>query len=181
MVKAHLNPGGIVTQWVPLYESDLASVKSEIATFFAVFPGGMVFANTDRNDGYDTVLVGQLSNRKIDMDKITAKLASQGYKKVMASMQDAEIEGADGLFSTYSASDTDLKSWLADAQINHDYDMRLQYLAGLALNRDNASEIQRQIDSHQTTPTNYFSGSPSVLEELFSHIHGRSMAAPASD
>ncbi len=113
-----------------LYESDVASVKSEIATFFAVFPGGMVFANTDRNDGYDTVLVGQLTNRKIDMDKITAKLASQGYKKVAASLQDADIDGADGLFSNYSASDADLKSWLADAQINHDYDMRLQYLAG---------------------------------------------------
>ena len=27
LVKAHLNPGGIVTQWVPLYESDAATVK----------------------------------------------------------------------------------------------------------------------------------------------------------
>src|SRR5258705_9647856 len=35
LVKLHLNPGGIVTQWGPLYESDVATVKSEIATFFA--------------------------------------------------------------------------------------------------------------------------------------------------
>ena len=33
-MKAHLNPGGVVTQWVPLYESDAATVRSEIATFF---------------------------------------------------------------------------------------------------------------------------------------------------
>jgi len=42
LVKQHLNPGGIVTQWVPLYESDDATVKSEVATFFDVFPNGSV-------------------------------------------------------------------------------------------------------------------------------------------
>ncbi len=60
MVKSHLNPGGIVTQWVPLYESDEASVKSEIATFFAVFPYGTVWANNVNGNGYDIVLLGQL-------------------------------------------------------------------------------------------------------------------------
>src|SRR5277367_1040100 len=46
LVKQHLRPGGIVTQWVPLYESDFATVKSELATFFDVFPNGTVWANT---------------------------------------------------------------------------------------------------------------------------------------
>ena len=40
MVQRHLNPGGLVTQWVPLYESTPEVVKSEIATFFEVFPNG---------------------------------------------------------------------------------------------------------------------------------------------
>ena len=38
LVKQHLNPGGIVTQWVPLYETDLRTVKSEFATFFRPSP-----------------------------------------------------------------------------------------------------------------------------------------------
>ena len=37
LLAKHLNPGGLVTQWVPLYESTVDVVKSEIATFFAVF------------------------------------------------------------------------------------------------------------------------------------------------
>ena len=45
LVKDHLNPGGVVTQWVPLYESNAETVKSEIATFFDVFPNGTVWAN----------------------------------------------------------------------------------------------------------------------------------------
>ncbi len=31
LVRQHLNPGGLVTQWVPLYESSEPVVKSEIA------------------------------------------------------------------------------------------------------------------------------------------------------
>ena len=47
LVRARLKPGGLVTQWVPLYESDFATVKSEIATFFAVFPYAAIWGNLD--------------------------------------------------------------------------------------------------------------------------------------
>ena len=58
LVKKHLNPGGVVTQWVPPYESDLDTVKSEIATFFAVFPNGTIWANENGGGGYDIVMFG---------------------------------------------------------------------------------------------------------------------------
>ena len=45
LVKQHLNPGGVITQWVPLYESDAETVKSEIATFFDAFPNGTIWGN----------------------------------------------------------------------------------------------------------------------------------------
>ena len=38
LCKRHLNPGGLVTQWVPLYESDFRTIQSELATFFARVP-----------------------------------------------------------------------------------------------------------------------------------------------
>ena len=36
LCKQHLNPGGLITQWVPLYESTVDVVKSEIATFWCL-------------------------------------------------------------------------------------------------------------------------------------------------
>ncbi|MEA3246832.1 MAG: fused MFS/spermidine synthase, partial [Gemmatimonadota bacterium] len=50
-VKAHLNPGGVVTQWVPLYESTEDVVRSEVATFLEVFPNGTVWRNDDQSGG----------------------------------------------------------------------------------------------------------------------------------
>jgi spermidine synthase len=170
MVRDHLNPGGIVTQWVPLYESDAASVKSEIATFFSVFPGGMVFANTNGGQGYDVVLVGRKDNTPIDLDAIDAKLASPAYAPAVASMRDAAISSPESLFATYAGSDADLKPWLADAAINHDYDMRLQYLAGLALNGNHADEIYRAMLALAKPPRGAFKGDPARLNALFQNI-----------
>ena len=51
LAKSHLNPGGAVTLFVQLYQSNEEAVKSEIATFFDAFPNGVVFANTDQRRG----------------------------------------------------------------------------------------------------------------------------------
>src|SRR5204862_3809774 len=67
-VKQHLNPGGVVTLFVQLYESNVEAVKSEIGTFFEAFPNGVVFGNTNEGKGYDLVLLGQVEPTKIDVD-----------------------------------------------------------------------------------------------------------------
>ena len=67
LVKRHLKPGGVVTQWVPLYESTIEAVKSEMATFFAVFPDGLAWIN-DREGGGDVVLFGQVDPTPINVD-----------------------------------------------------------------------------------------------------------------
>ncbi|MBS1818598.1 MAG: fused MFS/spermidine synthase [Acidobacteria bacterium] len=41
LAKAHLNPGGVMTLYVQLFESSPEAVKSEIATFFQSFPHGL--------------------------------------------------------------------------------------------------------------------------------------------
>ena len=80
-VKAHLNPGGVVTLFVQLYESNTDAVKSEIGTFFEAFPNGMVFGNTNNGVGYDLVLFGQVEPTKIDLDVIEARLKQPGIRE----------------------------------------------------------------------------------------------------
>ena len=60
LVRSHLNAGGVAAQWLPLYESDDETVKSQLATFFEVFPNATVWSNYLNGDGYDLVLVGRL-------------------------------------------------------------------------------------------------------------------------
>ncbi len=166
MVKDHLNPGGIVTQWVPLYESDEETVKSEIATFFDVFPGGSIWANELSGGGYDVFLLGQATPSRVDVDQIEAKLSSPQYSRVAQSLRDVGFSNAVGLLSVYAGQDSDLKPWLQGAEINRDWNLRLQYLAGLALNRSQESTIYGNILSYKRFPTNLLSGSDQTLQAL---------------
>jgi spermidine synthase len=166
MVKNHLNPGGIVSQWVPLYESDADTVKSEIATFFSVFPGGTVWANDIDGGGYDLFLLGQSEPMRIDVDKMEERLARPEYSRVAESLRGAGIGSAVSLLSTYAGQAQDMRGWLANAIINRDRNLRLQYLAGLALNYSQETTIYTQMLSFRRFPQNLFSGSSARLQEL---------------
>jgi spermidine synthase len=156
MVKGRLNPGGIVTQWVPLYESDLGTVKSEIATFFTVFPDGAIFANERDGGGYDLVMLGRVGPMGIDVDAMEDRLAQPAYQAVAQSLRDVGFASAIQMLGTYAGQASDLKPWLQDAEINRDRNLRLQYLAGFALNESKEGEIYNQMLVYRRYPVNLF-------------------------
>jgi spermidine synthase len=165
-VKAHLNPGGAVTLFVQLYESTPSAVKSEIGTFFEVFPNGFILGNPHEGKGYDTVLVGQLEPRPINLDEIQQRLQRPEYAPVAQSLSQIGINSAVELFANYAASASDLKPWLADASINRDSNLRLQYLAGLGLNLYRGEFIYSEILRYRRFPEGLFIGSEETLSRL---------------
>jgi spermidine synthase len=170
VVKDHLNPGGVVTLFVQLYESNDAAVKSEVATFLEAFPNGAVFANTVNNQGYDLVLFGQLGNEPIDVDAVQARLASPEGARIRQSLAEIGINSAVELFGTYAGSRLDMANWLRDAVINTDRNLRLQYLAGLGLNLYQSAPIYQHMIADTKYPEHLFAGSQSTLDGLRTRI-----------
>jgi spermidine synthase len=173
-VKAHLNPGGIFTLYVPLYESDERTVRSELATFFEVFPYGTVWANTVNGQGYDTVFMGQAEPLKINIDEVQARLDRPDYAAVAESLREIGVNSAVDLFSTYAGQQADLGPWVAGADINHDGDLRLQYIAGWGINSQLEDYIYRRMMSYRRAPTNIFTGSPQSINALVVQMYGTS-------
>ena len=177
-VKNHLNPGGVVTLFVQLYESNEAAVKSEIATFLEAFPNGAVFANTANGQGYDLVLFGQLEDRKINVDTVQARLNDPANAAIAQSLREIGIHSAVDLFGTYAGRKSDMKSWLSDAVINTDRNLRLQYLAGLGLNLYQSDAIYRSMIRDSAYPETLFEGSPQTLQALKARIDASLGGAP---
>jgi spermidine synthase len=169
-VKEHLNPGGAVTLFVQLYESNAAAVKSEIATFLEAFPNGVVWGNTNMGQGYDLVLLGQLAPTKINLDEMERRLQRPEYVPVARSLSEVGINSAVDLFSTYAGQKSDLAPWLADAIINRDRNLRLQYLAGMGLNLYQSATIYADMIAHARHPENLFDGSESLKQALWAGI-----------
>jgi spermidine synthase len=166
LVKQHLRPGGIVTQWVPLYESDLATVKSELATFFDVFPNGTVWGNTINGEGYDLVLLGQVEPLDLNVDALEDRWGRPDYARVTQSMGAVNFHNATDVLATYAGRASDLKRWLTGAEINDDMSMRLQYLAGMGLNVDDPGSIYAEMLKYRRFPHDLFTGSEQRVHAL---------------
>jgi spermidine synthase len=166
LCKDHLNPGGIVTQWVPLYESNTDAVKSEIATFFDVFPNGVIWSNDNSGVGYDLVLMGQVEPIRIDVDELQKRLDRPDYARVAASLNELGLGSAVSLLSTYGGEASDLGPWMKDAEINRDRNLRLQYLAGLGLNSVKSGSIYDDIVVYRKFSEKLFTGTGERIEAL---------------
>ena len=166
MVKSHLNPGGLVTQWVPLYQSDMATVRSEIATFLSVFPNATIWNNDISGEGYDVVLVGQVGPARIDIAQLEQRLARPDYGAVRESLNEVGLGSAVSLLSTYAGRGPDLQRWLRNAQINRDRDLRLQYLAGFGMLTNDATTILYDMLRYRRFPNSSFAGTAQEIHAL---------------
>jgi spermidine synthase len=166
MCKRHLKPGGVVTQWVPLYESDPETIKSELATFFQVFPHATIWNSDSSNRGYDVVLLGQAEPGPINLDALDRKLQRPDYSRVVTSLEEVGLGSALDLMSTYAGRQDELQPWLKGAQINRDLNVRLQYLAGWGLNYNHPELIYRNLLMYRGFPKDLFTGSPESVHVL---------------
>jgi len=171
LVKAHLNPGGAVAQWLPIYDSDLETVKTELATFFDVFPEGTVWSNNFNGDGYDLVLLGTTAPTTVSVDDLQHRLDTPGYLAVSQSLADVGFHSAVDVLATYAGRASDLKPLTADAAINEDLNMRLQYLAGLGLNSMANQTIYRTILKYRRFPDGLLVGTGGRMDALRTLLH----------
>jgi spermidine synthase len=172
LVKKHLNPGGVVTQWVPLYESFPEVVKSEVATFFNVFPDGSIWSNDIAGKGYDVVLAGHASPRTINVDSIQSRLGRPENFPVEQSLSEVGLGSPASLLGTYAGQARDLAPWLVGAEINRDANLRLQYLAGMGLNSYQNASIYEEMLQYRRYPENLFVGSDSGTQYLKALLGG---------
>jgi spermidine synthase len=166
LVKAHLNPGGIVAQWLPIYDSDLETVKTELATFFEAFPNGTLWSNNWKGDGYDLVLLGQLETAPISVDEMQQRLDRPGYAGVRESLDEVGFHSAVEFLASYAGRAADLGPLLIGAQINDDLNLRLQYLAGLGLNSMAAPQIYRDVLTYRRFPEGFLVGTGGRIDAL---------------
>src|SRR6266571_3356934 len=166
LVRSHLNPGGIAAQWLPLYESDEETVKTQLATFFDVFPEGTVWSNYLNGDGYDLVLLGRLETAPINIDELQKRLDDARYSGVSTSLGEAEFRSAFDVMGSYAGRASDLAPMLSGAEINRDLNMRLQYVAGWGLNSVSSAQIYRRILSYRKFPEDLLTGSGEPMDGL---------------
>jgi spermidine synthase len=167
VLKRHLNPGGVVTMYIQLFETDLEAVKSSVATFFEVFPNGTIWGNTYEGKGHDMVLLGQVEPLRIDLDQMEQRVGYRGGAGKMAeSLAEIGMNSPVDLFATYAGRRSDLTEWLRGVPMNRDRNLRMQYLAGLGLDRDDAAAIYAGMLAYRRFPEDLFLSAEGRVDSL---------------
>jgi len=193
MCKAHLKPGGVMTVWAPLYGGDITAVKSAVATFFEVFPNAVIWSNDLSGEGYDTVLFAQVDPvEKVDVDrlqnwldrhpKVAESLEGVGFgaRRILGTADGEEHEVGVDLLATYAGQAEDMAGWVQGAEINTDSNLRLQYLAGMTLNKRQNKQIFKDMLLYYKFPDNLFEGSSTRLAVLRKTMESWGRTQPAA-
>lgn len=139
LCREHLNPGGIVTQWIPLYESSEQAVKCELATLLSVFPNAALWSGQGRSVGYDIVALATMEETLLQPGRVLVDLYRN--PEVCISMASVGYTDEEVLINSFAGYGAELRTWLANAEVNRDANLRLQYLAGLIQAPDSAQTI----------------------------------------
>jgi spermidine synthase len=150
IVRQRLKPGGLATQWVPLYETSELAIKIQMRTFIAAFPHGTVWNTAITGKGYDVVLVGGERPLRIDLDDMERRI--QENPKLFASLAQVKIRSATDLVANYGANGDDMQKWLAGVPVNRDFSLKLEYISGLALNAGEADPIYAHMVAGRAFP-----------------------------
>jgi spermidine synthase len=163
VARRHLNPGGVVTMYIQLFETNQAAVQSSIATFFGVFPNATIWGNTYQGQGHDMVLLGVVEPLRIDLDQIERRIEGTG---IAQSLADIGMNSTVDLFATYAGRGAELTEWLKDAAINTDGNLRMQYLAGFGLNLDESAAIYAGMLAYRRFPADLFTSKEGKVDFL---------------
>ena len=167
MLKRRLNPGGVVAEWVPIYESREPAVQSEVATFLDAFPGGTLWGSRPAaGGGYDLIIVGQNEPTNIDVDALQRRMFVPGYLPVARSLVESGFGSPADLFSTYVGDSASMAPALRDAQRNLDRNLRLQYLAGFAAASKEHERTYAHLVAGRAVPEHLFTASDAWKAQL---------------
>jgi spermidine synthase len=131
-----------------------------------VFPHGTIWSNDNEGVGYDIVLLAQVEPTRIDVAAMQQRLDRDDQQLVRQSLKQVRFPSALALLATYAGQGPDLIPWLQDAQINLDRNMRLEYLAGMALNSSREDEILKDMLKYRRYPKAIFIASDALENSL---------------
>jgi spermidine synthase len=125
LAAAHLKPGGVIAQWLPLYELQPRDVASVVKTFQQHFPHTMLWLTH-----YDAVIVGSNSPFVIDEDELERRIAEPAIADDLKRV----LMGSSADLLTYFAMGTaGMQRFAASGTLNTDDRPYLEYSAPFSI------------------------------------------------
>lgn len=119
IASEHLRPGGIMCQWLPIYELSVADLKSVVKTFLQNFKFGMAWLTQ-----YDAELIGSNTALLIDEGRLRQRLHEPAVNK---DLQAVMMGTADDFLSFFIMGTKAMTTFGRDGIVNTDDNLYLEF------------------------------------------------------
>jgi spermidine synthase len=116
-VRGRLAADGIFCQWLPLHQLDLATLRSIVRSFLAVYPDGWLMLASNSLETPVLGLVGRADNRHFDVSVVSARLSARPLPPRLANIG---IEDEFALLGGFAAGPAALAHFAGNADLNTD-------------------------------------------------------------
>jgi spermidine synthase len=127
LARAHLQPGGIMLQWLQGYNLDPADLRMVVRTFRTAFPATSIW-NTTRGD---FLLLGRAEPTPLDLNQLKARY--QMNPGLAPELRQLGIQGWSGGLGYFMLGEEDAARFSAGAGLNTDDRLPLEFSAPRAL------------------------------------------------
>jgi spermidine synthase len=173
--REHLAPGGLVAQWLPLYQFHPEDLKTVVRTFLAVFPEADSFLGIYNAETPALVLLGrERPAPPLDLARLRARLGSSVYRELL-------MDDPRDLLAAYMLDRRALAAYAGEGPLNTDLRPRLLFDAPWSVYGARADIRYRSLETllpHRTLypPELIRAGGPAADRELRRQVAGFSRA-----
>lgn len=143
LASAHLRPGGIICQWLPMYELSLKDLKSVVRTFSENFRYTMLWLTQ-----HDAELIGSNSPIVIDEEELGRRVSAD---EVAEDLRKVHMGSAEDFLSYFVAGAEGLRAFSRDGILNTDDNLYLEFSSPTSIARpvvtENLSYLARYQES----------------------------------
>lgn len=129
LAARHLNPGGVIAQWLPLYELTDQNLESVVKTFSNNFRHTMVWMTY-----YDAILIGSNEPIVLDEQDLERRIRQPEIRKDLESVF---MGSAEDLLSYFLMGNKGVSSYAGNGIINSDNNLYLEFSAPLSIGNSN--------------------------------------------
>lgn len=140
LLRERLNPGGLVSQWLPFYSVTPENFKMIIKAFHEVFPHTSIWYVNSTINPY-VIVIGKTDSNMIDFGKMAERLK---YENVRKDLAEIDIDNTYKILDYFLFTDEKVLKFTGDVPLHTDDNMAVEYLSG------------REVNRHLTVVTNYF-------------------------
>jgi spermidine synthase len=127
LASQHLHEGGVICQWLPIYELTVDDLKSVVRTFRENFPYTLLWLTH-----WDSVIVGSNSPITLDEDELGRRIA---WQPVANDLKEVMMGSAKDFLSYFTMGSEGMEEFARGGIINTDDNLYLEFSAPMSIGK----------------------------------------------